>query len=619
MGPDPSLTPELIQSQSFTSAFRGLDPGEVRAFLARVAADVRAWRERAEPLESVWRSAEERAARPPVLDEEALIDAVGDETASVLRTARAAAAELRAKAAAEAEQRMSDSQAAAETLLADAKAQAESLIDKAEQDVEAMKSECAASVDLELRESAESAANLVAKAQSDAAELLERSRNEAAAIASKAEQERLVLIEGANANRERILEDLARRRRVATVQIEQLRAGRERLIDSYALVRRTLDDVQSELARADAEARAAADAVGRRLRSETGEQASVEPASVEPVSIEPVSIEPVSIEPVSIEPVSIEPGVGEPTGSVETTDVSPTGSAVDELFARIRANRGEAPPEQEMKTRQGGASDEAVVGNDTSLVVADEPGDVVPDEEESLLQRRESAIGELEVLLTRSLKRALQDEQNDLLDKLRLLSGDLNAELLLGEEEAQVATYVGIVSPLLAQAAAKGSAFAVQCLESPGSDGLDRDGSTPVDDLADNCARGLATALRRRLEQAIESVSADGPAGHVEDRENLVEAIGSAYREWKSQRIERLGGDALCAAFSRGTWSTVPGGAALRWIVDDPDGPCPDCDDDALAGELPKPEEFPTGQLHPPAHGGCRCLLVPVAVAASQP
>lgn len=49
----------------------------------------------------------------------------------------------------------------------------------------------------------------------------------------------------------------------------------------------------------------------------------------------------------------------------------------------------------------------------------------------------------------------------------------------------------------------------------------------------------------------------------------------------------------------------------MRWIVEDTDGPCPDCDDDALAGELPKGEAFPTGQHHPPAHSGCRCLLVP--------
>ena len=68
----------------------------------------------------------------------------------------------------------------------------------------------------------------------------------------------------------------------------------------------------------------------------------------------------------------------------------------------------------------------------------------------------------------------------------------------------------------------------------------------------------------------------------------LVEAVGSAYREWKSERIERIAGDVLAAAFSRGTWHQVPMGGPLRWVVQDTGGPCPDCDDDVLAGSLPK-------------------------------
>jgi hypothetical protein len=126
-----------------------------------------------------------------------------------------------------------------------------------------------------------------------------------------------------------------------------------------------------------------------------------------------------------------------------------------------------------------------------------------------------------------------------------------------------------------------------------------------VSDLAKDAASTIVESLRRRLEHAL-SVSA-GDEQHV-----LVEALGAGYREWKSERIERVAGDVLCAAFARGTWHEVPDGVGLRWIVDDTDGPCPDCDDDALAGNLPKGEAFPTGQPHPPAHPGCRCLLVPV-------
>jgi DivIVA domain-containing protein len=103
MGAEASLSPELIEARGFTTGFRGFDPTEVREFLVRVANDIRAMRERADRLESAWHSAEERAARPPVLDEDTLMAAVGEETANILRAARSAAADLRARAGQDAE------------------------------------------------------------------------------------------------------------------------------------------------------------------------------------------------------------------------------------------------------------------------------------------------------------------------------------------------------------------------------------------------------------------------------------------------------------------------------------------------------------------------------------
>ena len=50
--------------------------------------------------------------------------------------------------------------------------------------------------------------------------------------------------------------------------------------------------------------------------------------------------------------------------------------------------------------------------------------------------------------------------------------------------------------------------------------------------------------------------------------------------------------------------------AMLEWVPADP-GRCPDCDDNALEPTL-KGKAFPTGQQHPPAHPGCRCLVVPM-------
>jgi DivIVA domain-containing protein len=590
MGPDPSLTPELVGAQSFTTSFRGYDPSEVRSFLGRVATQLRELQERCAHLESAWHSAEERAARPPVLDEDTLMAAVGEETASILRAARAAAADLRTRAGEDAAKTLED----------------------ARQEAGTIKEEARGALAREKHAAEEAAERIVSSAQTEAAEVVDKARVEADQIRGKAETDRALTIEGANATRDRILDDLSRRRRVATVQIEQLRAGRERLIESYAVVRRTLEEAQNELSRADAEARRAADEVGRRLRGESEPALAPEPdihaAFVPPhtpsveVEEETSAQEPDAESP---EPEAVpdkgrrlqssgrarraEPGpadapiqAGDPAGAAGADSEVPS-SPADEVFAKIRSSS---------QAVEEASQEPAVPASEAATTNGDE----------SLLQRRESAVIDMEVGLTRKLKRALQDEQNTLLDRLRGSRGRPSAADLLPALDSQVDHYATASRALVEQAAAAGARFAAETL---GNGAVPAD--TPsVDDLVTDTARSIVDPLRRRLEQSID-------AGAGEDQSVLIESLGAAYREWKSQRIERIAGDVLAAAFSRGTWHATPEGVKVRWIVEDTDGPCPDCDDDALAGQLPKGESFPTGQHYPPAHSGCRCLLVPVA------
>jgi hypothetical protein len=287
------------------------------------------------------------------------------------------------------------------------------------------------------------------------------------------------------------------------------------------------------------------------------------------------------------------------------TDPAASGSAVDELFAKIKSTADAAEP---TGSAEPAGSPETEAGLDAaSTEVAAEadaasPDEVVPDGDEALLQKRESAVIDLEVSLTRKLKRALQDEQNDVLDRLRGLRGAPTAARLLPDVDSQVARYATATRSLVEEAAAAGARFASDTLGT----GTEPAEPPAVDDLSADAAHSIVDPLRRRLEAAIDS-------GAEEDQAVLVETLGAAYREWKSQRIERIAGDVLAAAFSRGTWHGTPEGASVRWVVEDTDGPCPDCDDDALAGVVPKGESFPTGQHYPPAHSGCRCLLVPVA------
>jgi DivIVA domain-containing protein len=191
MGADPSLSPELIEAHAFTSGFRGYDQSEVRSFLGRVAAEIRALRDRTERLESAWHSAEERAARPPVLDEDTLMAAVGDETASILRAARSAANELRTRAAQDAERILTEAEARAAEL----------------------RSEAEGALERETKTAQEAASRLVESARSEAAEMVDKARTEADAVRAAAQHDKALTVEGAISTRERILEDLSRRRR----------------------------------------------------------------------------------------------------------------------------------------------------------------------------------------------------------------------------------------------------------------------------------------------------------------------------------------------------------------------------------------------------------------------
>ena len=114
-------------------------------------------------------------------------------------------------------------------------------------------------------------------------------------------------------------------------------------------------------------------------------------------------------------------------------------------------------------------------------------------------------------------------------------------------------------------------------------------------------AESLVGPIRRRL---LEGEGLDGAEESV-----VADHVGSAFREWKGERIERLAGDHVVAAFSAGTVAAagrgpdspagVGGGAPTSG-----DAPCPDCEDNGLNGALRPGEDFPTGHLHPPAHPG---------------
>ncbi|MDP8937160.1 MAG: hypothetical protein M3O23_05445, partial [Actinomycetota bacterium] len=274
-------------------------------------------------------------------------------------------------------------------------------------------------------------------------------------------------------------------------------------------------------------------------------------------------------------PVERRPSLVEPA-------VEPPKRKVEDLFARLR---------QEVPAPESATDEASIADTDpTAPAAVAPPAAAVEVTDENALARRDEILEPVESELTRALKRVLQDEHNEVLDRLRRTRSSA-ADAVLGDHEAQVARYQTAATPFLDRAAAAGAR---------GAGGDDR--RSVAGDLAEALARELVEPLRSRLEQALDQGTGD--------EGGLFDSISSIYRQWKVQQIEPLARHAAATAFTRGRFDATPEGTALRWLVDDDGGRCPDCDDNALAGPVAKGEGFPTGQTHPPAHPGCRCLLV---------
>ena len=279
----------------------------------------------------------------------------------------------------------------------------------------------------------------------------------------------------------------------------------------------------------------------------------------------------------------------EPEVAATAEPESPTAPPrkVDELFARIRADREAAVTKAEQVLAE--PTTKAEVDPEPAALVDAEREEVTGNEDEALLQTRDTAVETTESQLTRRLKRALQDEQNELLDGLRNVRAQLSVENLLGDAAAHRDRYASLAKPFLAAVA---------------RDVAGDDGEAAIASLPNELASDIVDALRHRLSRILAECASDGAdAGVVGERTSAI------YREWKTQRAGASASHYVVAAHAAASYAAMPEGAEGVWVVDDGGTPCPDCDDNALAGPTSRGERFPTGQLHPPAHAGCRCVV----------
>jgi DivIVA domain-containing protein len=654
------LTPEAVSGRSFGTGFRGYDQAEVRTFLKRVADEMAASHGREVELRRSLQEALNRAAHPQ-LDQETLTSALGEHAARLLTSAREAAtnivseAETRAaRIIGEAEGKIARVRTEADSLLSRRTEEAERLTaglrQAAEADARTLRERARAEAEAEVESARVQGREMVGEARAlrerMLADLTRRRRTaevqleqlrlarqrllEAYGVVRRTLDEATAELGAAEAEARPVLAAAAGRpppdeSGVPTARPARAREGPARPSATGAadVAAPSPDPLVRELARAGS--RAEAPAPGSGTVAAVPPAASAEPSSPPDRAAEAPPRAGPDLRLAEAPGPAAAPARPPVTESEPATEppedpAGPEAEAgkVEELFARLRAAsvepEGTSEPEGTTEVdapadvpapappSNGGppppatsVTNGSTPAGHTRTATTEDPHDIA---DESARARRDELLEPVEADLVRSLKRVLQDEQNEVLDNLRRQRRPA-AAAVLPDAAVQRERYGAVAGAILERAAHAGAEFAA------GSE----DFGLIADVAHDEVLAGLVADLVVPLRQRVERVVGEGAETEGDEALAVADGVSAAYRQWKTEQVERIAQHAVVAAFARGALGATPDGALLRWVVDD-DGQCPDCDDNALAGAVPRGEAFPTGQLHPPAHVGCRCLLV---------
>jgi cell division septum initiation protein DivIVA len=542
-----------IARMNFTTLRKGgYDPNEVRIQLESIAREMGHLEARIRELQDQLSEAQRRAANP-TLDEATLAGALGAQSAAILRSAHEEAGRVTAEAQERSAQVFTESQQRGSTHLIEAQERAAALISEAES--------TAATIDHEARLAAE---RLVESAKVNGEALVEGAREQGRAI-----------VEQSYDARKAVLNDLAVKRKALQIQIEQLRAARDVLATFVTSVQDQVEGVLSGINNSDEVARNAA-LEALRLRPNVPEPTEDEVLAGTPLrQVAEPQLRDATEAPA--ETRSRRRGAKDEVIAADVTEVSMVDDdsgtdVVNEIFARLRKatleERGAAPV-----AKKAPAPAKAVTATG------------------ELFERRDAALADSLAALTRKVKRALQDDQNIMLERLRDVKAMITTEL--EDEHEQRARYADAAIDALSNAAAAGVQFAK--VEGGVSGGAVEPAA--LEDCAADLAVTIVLAIRKRI-------LSDG-SGNGLDRAN------AAYKEWRGARVERLCTDAARRAFQIGVVAASKG-RHVRFFVAPNDAPCDACAMDAASGERPAGESFPSGSAYPPLHAGCACAVIPV-------
>jgi DivIVA domain-containing protein len=292
-----------------------------------------------------------------------------------------------------------------------------------------------------------------------------------------------------------------------------------------------------------------------------------------------------------------EPEAASPAASERETEPAPDADRdVDALFERLRSARVEAKERQAAFAEPRATAAEAPVLVETAPEPTPAPKPATTDGDPELLARRDELLTPIARELVRRCKRVLQDEQNEILDRLRRQRGRRTADTLLPLLAHQVAAWSEVLSPAIVEAY-----LAARTAAAPQGETV----NDAPERMVTSMVEALVMPLRDRLLAAVDETLGDDANPDV-----IAHRIGARYREWKGEELDNRIRDLLAAVYARGVYDATPEGTRLRWVPAE-QGQCPDADDNALEPTR-RGQRFPTGQQFPPAHPGCRCLLAVV-------
>lgn len=632
---DSAGDPTKIVQQTFDTERRGFNQEQVQVYLRALADSL----QDAQQREADMRSRVGKAVRRAEKAEQALreisgsastnIDEnrqVGEEVTSVLDAARAAG-----------EQRVAAAEGSAAKLIKAAKADAT----KMRAEAESLLQQCTDQAEAR-------GADIVAEARKEAQDVQEQAHAEAELTLSRAvarvtnvRNECDGLVREAEEARAQILEDMERRRREARAQVERLRVGRDRLLSSYEVVRRTLEETTVELKSSLKEAKIKGDSAARAITAEPlagRDQLEVElldakmigrikisepPANERPLAkvaktkkkaqalnsaalprpIDPPQLPHVDMRsaskkrqpqaPASAPKLTATPGgaatgtdssielanadldaelaklddenldVVEPSDEIEEVVALPIAEADRDpaainLFEMLRAQS--SPAEEE-----SGAIDHVEAGSSESVSVSDETADVEPESDVELKSdsasgstpsfpgieaQRDAVIADAAKQLEKRLKRALADEQNELLASLRGAPKQRKVDLtsIVGDVDHHVHRYLVAINEVAVVTYGAGAAL----IDADPGAGLLPAGA--VEEL-------LTTDVVLPIRECLESLN----ALDVEAADMHVDPVRSFYRTRKTDHLGFAASRLANLLTVAGVCDALPNQAALPW------------------------------------------------------